>query len=285
MQTHPPPVFFWGGQVKALSADWEERHEQMKLEQEKVTELEAQIKLLNTKQEEAMASLHADMMRAASQIQEKEALAEQLRTEVAFLEKRVRAACQEAAESAAGLEKGAHEARLALEATLASLCPQPGREEAVRQTSQSEQETPPPQHCEQQFLAGQGTEWPGKAGGAEAAAEEALRGQPQEVEGGLPEEVSSARKDLAQLNGPCAGGRFRGWRWGPLLRTGPLEGGRRGTLGHNCSSFLAAALDKAELARGHLDELKLPLQPLQEEEEEAGSSHLSEARSFASTGL
>lgn len=181
-------------QIKALSTDWEERHQQLKVEQEKVTELEAQIKLLNTKQEEAMASLQADVLRAASQIQQKEGLAERLRREVAFLEKRVRVACQEAAESAAGLEKGAHEARLALEATLASLCPQLDREEVVREILQSEQETPPPQHCEQ-FLGGQDTKWPGKPEGAEAAADEALQGQPQEVAGGLEEEVSSAWKD------------------------------------------------------------------------------------------
>ncbi|XP_039223294.1 uncharacterized protein LOC120319054 isoform X1 [Crotalus tigris] len=214
--------------IKALSTDWEERHQQLKVEQEKVTDLEAQIKLLNTKQEEAMASLQADMLRAASQIQQKEGLAEGLRREVTFLEKRVRAACQEAAESAAGLEKGAHEARLALEATLASLSPQLDREEVLRQTLQSEQETPPPQHCEQ-FLGGQDTKWPGEAEGAEAAAEEALQGQPQEVEGGFPEEVSSAWKDLSQLNGPCAGGQLSGWRWGPLLRTGSRDVGRRGT--------------------------------------------------------
>lgn len=276
------PVFL--AQIKALSTDWEERHQQLKVEQEKVTELEAQIKLLNTKQEEAMASLQADVLRAASQIQQKEGLAERLRREVAFLEKRVRAACQEAAESAAGLEKGAHEARLALEATLASLCPQLDKEEVIRQSLQSELETPPPQHSEP-FLGGRDTEWPGKAEGAEAAAEEALQGQPQEVEGGLQEEVSSAWKDLAlgltvlvlEDNSVAGGG-------GPLLRTGSRDVGRRGTLGHNCSSFLAAALDKAELARGHLDELKLPLQPVLEEGE-AGPSHLSEARSFASTGL
>ncbi|XP_034257484.1 uncharacterized protein LOC117654732 isoform X4 [Pantherophis guttatus] len=173
--------------VKALSADWEERHQQLKIEQEKVAELEAQIKQLNTKQEEVMASLQADMLRAASQIQEKEGLAERLRSEVAFLEKRVRVACQEAAGSAAELEKGAHEARLALEATLSTLCPQLDREEVVSETLQPEQEAPPPPPREQ-FLCGQDTECPGKAEGVEAKAEEALQGQPQEAVGGLQEE-------------------------------------------------------------------------------------------------
>ncbi|XP_034257480.1 uncharacterized protein LOC117654732 isoform X1 [Pantherophis guttatus] len=174
--------------VKALSADWEERHQQLKIEQEKVAELEAQIKQLNTKQEEVMASLQADMLRAASQIQEKEGLAERLRSEVAFLEKRVRVACQEAAGSAAELEKGAHEARLALEATLSTLCPQLDREEVVSETLQPEQEAPPPPPREQ-FLCGQDTECPGKAEGVEAKAEEALQGQPQEAVGGLQEEA------------------------------------------------------------------------------------------------
>lgn len=185
-------------QVKALSVDWEERHQRLKIEQEKVVELEAQIKLLNTKQEDALASLQADVLHAAAQIQEKEGLAEQLRAEVASLEERVRVACQEAAESAAELEKGAHEARLALEATLQQL----GRED-VRESSQAGHETHPPHLCEH-FLHGQDTEQPGQAEGAEAAAEEALRGQTQRADGGLQEEVSSARRDLAQLGGPLA---------------------------------------------------------------------------------
>ncbi|XP_032088096.1 uncharacterized protein LOC116518690 [Thamnophis elegans] len=172
--------------VKALSTDWEERHEQLRVEQEKVAELEAQIKLLNAKQEEVMASLQADMIRAASQIQEKEGLAERLKAEIAFLEKRVKVACREAAGSAAELEKGAHEARVALEATLSSLCPQLDREEVVNETLEFEQEVP--QHCEK-FLCGQDTEQPGKAEGAEAAAEKALQGQPQEAVGGLQEEA------------------------------------------------------------------------------------------------
>ncbi|XP_026571537.1 uncharacterized protein LOC113446209 [Pseudonaja textilis] len=177
--------------VKALSADWEERHHQLKVEQEKVAELEAQIKLLNTKQEEVMASLQADMLHAASQIQEKEELAERLRSEVAFLEKRVRVACEEAAGSAAELEKGAHEARLALEATLASLCPQLDREEVARETLQSEQEALPPRQHHVQFLYGQDAKGPRKAEGAEAtaAAAEAPQGLPQEAVGGLQEEA------------------------------------------------------------------------------------------------
>ncbi|XP_070615458.1 tropomyosin-like isoform X2 [Erythrolamprus reginae] len=178
--------------VKALSADWEERHEQLKIEQEKVTELEAQIKLLNTKQEEVMASLQADMIRAANQIQEKEGLAERLKAEISFLEKRVRAACREAAGSAAELEKGAHDARLALEATLSSLCPQLDREDVVSETLQSEQENTQLQDLEQ-VQDGQKSECPGEAKGAEATAEEALQGQPQGAVGDLQEELSEAR--------------------------------------------------------------------------------------------
>ncbi|XP_026540229.1 uncharacterized protein LOC113423163 [Notechis scutatus] len=183
--------------VKALSADWEERHHQLKVEHEKVAELEAQIKLLNTKQEEVMASLQADMLHAASQIQEKEELAEQLRSEVSFLEKRVRVACEEAAGSAAELEKGAHEARLALEATLSSLCPQLDREEVARETFPSEQETLPPLQPCVQFLYGQDAKCPRKAEGAEAAAEEAPQGLPQEAAGGLQEEEAKPRASRA----------------------------------------------------------------------------------------
>ncbi|XP_015745638.1 nuclear mitotic apparatus protein 1-like isoform X2 [Python bivittatus] len=179
------PVFL--AQVNALSVDWEQRHQQLKTEQEKVVELEAQIKLLNAKQEEAMASLQADMLHAAAQIQEKEGLAEQLRAEVASLEERVRVACQEAAENAAELEKGAHEARLALEATLQQLT----REEAVTQTLPAGQDTLPLPLCEQ-FLRGQDTEWPGRSEGAEAAADAPPSTEAPDTPspGGLQEEVS-----------------------------------------------------------------------------------------------
>ncbi|XP_058017318.1 uncharacterized protein LOC131187131 isoform X2 [Ahaetulla prasina] len=211
--------------VKALSADWETRHQQLKVEQEKVAELEAQIKQLNTKQEEVMASLQADMLRAASQIQEKEGLAERLRSEIAFLEKRVRVACQEAAGSAAELEKGAHEARLALEATLSTLCPQLDKEELENEILKSKQEAskPPQQHGEQ-FLCSQDTEGPGKAEGAEAAAGEALQGQPQEAVGGLLEEAE--HRAHGGVGPPIFFWLLKGMHWGspepPVSRESPF---------------------------------------------------------------
>ncbi|XP_063173697.1 uncharacterized protein LOC134507141 [Candoia aspera] len=180
--------------VKALSIDWEERHQRLKVEQEKVAELEAQIKLLNTKQEEALASLQADVLHAAAQIQEKEGLAEQLRAEVASLEERVRVACQEAAESAAELEKGAHEARLALEASLQQLA----REDSARQTLQAGHETLLPHLCER-FPCGPDAEQPGMAEGAEASAGKALQGQAQGAGGGLLEEADPRATRLALI--------------------------------------------------------------------------------------
>ncbi|XP_020637711.3 uncharacterized protein LOC110073163 isoform X1 [Pogona vitticeps] len=107
--------------VKALSEDWLETHQRLKAEEAKVTELEAQIEGLNLRHEETKAALQADILRALAQVKEKEDLAEKLRAKVAVLERKVEAACQEAAKSAARLEKGAYEARLALEATLAEL--------------------------------------------------------------------------------------------------------------------------------------------------------------------
>lgn len=60
----------------------------------------------------------------------------------------------------------------------------------------------------------------------------------------------------------------------------------RDSFGHNYSSFLAAALDKAKLARGYLGDLRLRLQPVLEGgDDKAVFSQLSESRSFASTGL
>ena len=107
--------------VKALSEDWLETHQRLKAEEAKVTELEAQIDSLNLQHERAKAALQSDIARARAQVKEKEDVAEKLRAEVAMLERKVEAACQEAVRSAAELEKGAHEARLALEATLAEL--------------------------------------------------------------------------------------------------------------------------------------------------------------------
>ncbi|KAM6434291.1 uncharacterized protein PHA67_000236 isoform 1-T1 [Liasis olivaceus] len=143
-----------------------------------------------------MASLQADMLHAATQIQEKEGLAEQLRAEVASLEERVRVACQEAAENAAELEKGAHEARLALEATLQLLA----REEAVAQTLPAGQDTLPLPLCEQ-FLRVQDTKWTGRAEGAEATADAPLSAEVPDTPspGGLQEEADRRATRLAHV--------------------------------------------------------------------------------------
>ncbi|XP_061485173.1 nuclear mitotic apparatus protein 1 isoform X3 [Rhineura floridana] len=110
--------------VRALRMEQEQAHLRLQAEQQRVTELETQLKHLNAKHQEALVELQADASRAAAAAtwaKEKEEVEEGLRAEVASLQEKVAAARQEAAQSAAKVKKSGREAAQALEATTREL--------------------------------------------------------------------------------------------------------------------------------------------------------------------
>ncbi|XP_053241334.1 nuclear mitotic apparatus protein 1 isoform X4 [Podarcis raffonei] len=101
--------------VRVLSGEKEQGHLRLQAEQQKVAELEAQVKHLNSKHQGALAELQADLARATSQVKEKEGTEDQLRAEIASLQEKVAVAQKEAAQSLAKGKKEGHEAAQALE--------------------------------------------------------------------------------------------------------------------------------------------------------------------------
>ncbi|XP_077782978.1 nuclear mitotic apparatus protein 1 isoform X9 [Podarcis muralis] len=101
--------------VRALSGEKEQDHLRLQAEQQKVAELEAQVKHLNSTHQGALAELQADLARATSQVKEKKGTEDQLRAEIASLQEKVAVAQKEAAQSLAKGKKEGHEAAQALE--------------------------------------------------------------------------------------------------------------------------------------------------------------------------
>ncbi|XP_033001789.1 nuclear mitotic apparatus protein 1 isoform X2 [Lacerta agilis] len=101
--------------VQALSREQEQAHLRLQAEQQKVAELEAQVKHLNSKHQGALDELQADVARATLQVKEKEGTEDKLRAEIASLQEKVAVARKEAAQSLAKGKKEGHEAAQALE--------------------------------------------------------------------------------------------------------------------------------------------------------------------------